>query len=304
MNLRTSIWSNARSALGVILEWPLRRSGYEVRKLHPLRDFRDRTDDPIEALHLNGSDPFLIDVPLSELRGLESLGFPLVPGAGHPLIDTVVQILRDESLEYGDSPLYRFYDRWRPRNAAETLGLDPEGASPVLTGLPPYAGFAPWYSQHPLRFVKVRLRTLREDNQAYGKDLGAEHGTVLNGPLSVEKGRLELDRLREITKSIRHRGYLLPDSAQDHIPGHLMIRDSTWRVMIRNGNHRASVLAALGWSKVPILIASSVGGHPRRAEAGSWPNVRRGVFTEEEAQSVFDRIFDGRQPHGCPSVMP
>lgn len=303
MNLRSSIWRNTRSALGVILEWPLRRLGYEIRKLHRLRDFRDRTEDPIEALHLSGSDPFLIDLPMSELRGLESLALPLVRGAGHPLIDTVLPILRDESLVYRDSPLYRFYDRWRPQNAAETLGLDPEGASPVLRGLPPYAGFLPWYPQHPHRFIGVRVTTLRQENQAYGKDLSPEHGTVLNGPLSVEKGRLELDRLREITKSIRHRGYLHPTSAQGHIMGHLMICDSTWKVLVRNGNHRTSVLAALGWSKVPIVITSSLGS-PRRAEAGSWPNVRRGIFTEGEAKAVFDRVFDGRQPNGCPAVMP
>lgn len=144
------------------------------------------------------------------------------------------------------------------------------------------------------------MASLREDNQAYGRDLGPEHGTVLNGPLSEEKARLELDRLRAITKSIRHRGYR-PESA-GHIPGHLMIRDSTWKVMIRNGNHRLAVLAALGRPNVSIVITSSVGNHPRRAEARSWPNVRRGVFTEEEAQFVFDRIFDGRQPIGCPSV--
>ncbi len=67
------------------------------------------------------------------------------------------------------------------------------------------------------------------------------------------------------------------------------------------------MLAALGWRKIPVTIrpVSYVpGGVVNCNKVFEWPGVRAGVFSEEQALNVFDRVFEGRQPPALERVWP
>lgn len=284
-----------------LLEWLLRRLGYKlVPASRSYRNLRELSDDPLGALYASGSAPFLIDVPLDRIRALEGLALPCIPGSHNPLVETAAGYLEGRHDEYAGSPLETFYEAWKPENAAEALGLGETHVSPRLATAPPYLAVLPWYPFGLDKLERIRVPILYEENRIHGSELGPEHGTVLAGPLSDEKGDLEYRRLTRLVRSIEERGYVEGEAAADHVGGLLLVRDSEWRVLLRDGNHRVAALAALGAATAPIVITEN--GHcPRRAEASSWPNVRSGLFTEDQALEIFDRMFEGRPPPGCPT---
>lgn len=282
------------------LKWLLRRMGYRlVPSERGFGDLRDLSDDPIRALYVSGSQPFLVNVSLDRLRALEGVALPCLPERGNPLVETALCIREGRCKGYPGSPLEYFYDRWTPANAAEALELDRMDTSPRLRQLPPHLAVLPWFPLSPEELADLRNPIILRENRSWGADLGIEHGTVLAGPLSGEKGALEFRRIEALVRSVEERGYVVPTSADEHIGGVLLIRGDEWRVLLRNGNHRVAVLAALGASTAPILFTATETS-PRRCESGSWPRVKTGLFTEEQALAIFDRMFEGRPPAGCP----
>ena len=50
--------------------------------------------------------------------------------------------------------------------------------------------------------------------------------------------------------------------------------------------------AALGLKKLPVIITKIV----RLEDLKYWPNVERGLFTEDQASKVFYSIFNAKPP--------
>jgi hypothetical protein len=286
--------SRLKSLVASAMDRGLQRFGFQIRPVAaPLRDLRSVASDPIEALYRSDGRPFLIDVDVERLRGQGALGMKYAAGIGHPFIETLAAYATGRLTGYAGSPAEAFYRQWRPRNAAEALKVDLASASAVLRSMPAYATLSPWFIDDPATFLRTREHWLRIEHEPYGYEIEpGQHGTLVNGPWSQIKGDVEFTRLVTVYESIRTRGYRPDGTAGGHVYGHLMIRGSDWRFKVRNGNHRLAALIALGWRRVPVLVVSGT-GTPRRDEVHAWPNVRRGVFSADDAAAVFDRIFDG-----------
>jgi len=267
-------------------------------------DLRDVIDDPREAFEHSGGQPVLIQVPLEQVRNLGPLAFSVTRASGEPFVATVQAYLRGEQKTYRGSWLEWFYKRWTPANAADLLGL-PEGST--LAASPIHAFVYPWRSDDPIRRQARKLKSMRQENRQKGADISGEEGYVWAGPMSRRKGEFEFARLSLLTDIIKRYGFETDDPNADpdrndiraHIKGKLMIRGTEWRILGTHGNHRRSVLAALGWSHAPMAINNKP---IRREHSASWPNVRKGLFTVAQALEIFDRIFEGRQPASCPSI--
>ncbi|MNL59036.1 hypothetical protein D3C87_1827260 [compost metagenome] len=106
----------------------------------------------------------------------------------------------------------------------------------------------------------------------------------------------EFRRLTGIYDAIAREGYRRSDAPDGDIKGVVLVGGDGFRVLVTAGHHRASALTALGKDTAPIRIDNPV---VRRSEAGAWPNVRSGLFSEAQALAVFDRLFAGAQPAGC-----
>jgi hypothetical protein len=269
------------------------RLGLQVRRLEDtVVDLRGRTSDPIEASYLSGSGSPLIDVPLADCRILWSNAFPCTPEAGNPFVDTLIAYEQGRCTGYEDSPLRRFYAAWTPRSAAEVMGRHDH---PVFSARGPYAFLLPWWDQTPESAEAALLTSIWWDTRRAAPPAAA--GWKCWGPISREAGALEFERLVRVCASIRATGYLRSARPDDDVAATVLHAAGQSRYLISPGHHRAAAMAALGARTIPVRLAGIV----RREEAPLWPAVRAGWLGLEEAQAIFDRILDGRQPQGCPA---
>jgi hypothetical protein len=253
-------------------------------------DLRGLGLDAEAALARAGKARFVIDLPLADCRGNKTMGFPCVPGAGHPFVETARLLLVSPDLPYEQTPLHAFYQRHRPRTAAEHLGL--ACTHPDLARHPSTTAY-PW-APPPTPNEEARRRArIRAENRRHGLDFGPDDGFAHFGPITARRGRFELSRLRRLVADVRARGFRIGADRDGVCSAHLLIDGAERRALIENGQHRIAVLGALGRRSAPIWVLP----HPvRRSQVATWPGVRAGVFTRDQALAVFDRLMAGRQP--------
>lgn len=239
----------------------------------------------------------MINVSLARCRGLNHLAFPCARDSGHPFIATIEAQLTGNLTSHSASPLEQFYRLWTPHNAAEALGLlDESPATPMLQS-PPYGATLPWFNIGPHEASKYIAEAILKENASFGMNFGIEEGCSTVGPMSARKIELEHRRLVGVTKSIQKQGFRC--DSREYIRGYLLINDKSYAVSLRQGQHRAAALAALGYSSAPVMIRTSPFVRTfsvHRTDVESWPNVKNGLFSVKQALELFDRIFDGRQP--------
>jgi hypothetical protein len=287
-------WGRLARRLRRILRPAAGRLGYvrpdEVLHDLPPADFRGLGLHPAEALARAGGLRFVLDLPLAWCRGHRAAAFACAPGAMHPYLETARALLADGGMAWAGSPLHRFHRHFRPRDAAELLGI--EATHPALKA-PPEAAFFPWETPPTPEALARRRADLEAENRSHGLALDAGHGFHHFGPVSDEKGRLELTRLTRVLAAIRDEGFRLLPGPSGLCTARILCRGEDWRALVVNGQHRVAALAALGHDAAPML---PLPGPVRREEAETWPGVRAGVFTPAQALAVFDRVFAARQP--------
>ena len=284
---------NGRATISSLLG----RVGVElVRAGKAVIDLRGVTDDPVEAAYRAGLRPFLIDVPLASCRVLPGSGFACAATAGNPFVDTLIAYGADRQLDYEHSPLAGFYAAWQPRTLVAALGLEGPAVSPALAAAPPLGLVMPWQAWTPAEAEKRWASFIELDNREHGTKLGIGAGWKAWGPIEPAVALQEFRRLTGIYDAIAREGYRRSDAPDGDIKGVVLVGGDGFRVLVTAGHHRASALTALGKDTAPIRIDNPV---VRRSEAGAWPNVRSGLFSEAQALAVFDRLFAGGQPAGC-----
>ena len=269
----------------------LDRWGWRLARAAPL-DLRGETDDPIAAAYLADKRSVLIDVAMERCRrGWGTISFALGAKSLDPIVRTARDHIRDNRTTYEGSPLARYYEHFQPRSAAEVLGLP---AILPFTEMPPLAAQLPWSVTVSL---DARHALIRKENRGHGAKLDAEHGWFGFGPVSTQKGRLEMTRLGRVCDSIREHGYRRRDTMDGDIRASILIGNRDWVCWIGSGHHRIAALSALGYTQVPIRLLSG-GYRPliRRTDVDAWPQVRSGLYSRDQALAVFDRIFEGRPP--------
>jgi hypothetical protein len=196
-------------------------------------------------------------------------------------------------LQYYDGglpALRRFYEQHQPRNVFESHLLPtPRGTMP-----PPIESGVPWF---------------REPETAGSKGeggLGPEHGVQAYGPVSEQKLMLEAARLDAVLASVRRHGFR-PDLG-GHPKGYFMLRRSgAWVFVIRVGLHRVAAMAHLGHGSIEAVFYPAMPRFVDEADVATWPMVRDGAMSAEEAVSIFARYFlgdEGRDEVGDPLVDP
>jgi hypothetical protein len=276
----------------------MRLSRHLRRRLPDSRDLRGVTRRPLQAAYLSPEQPFVIDLPARWCRGLHALAFPLVPGQGHPFVDTVQDILSSVT-RYDDSALCAYYARTRPATAADVLGLQADDLHPDLR-LPPLAATLPWEFRTPAEALVFWQRICADDYRQHGFALTASDGWKAWGPVSAAAGAAEFTRLTRLCAAIRLQGYRRHPAGDGDIRGIILQRGQATRILLTAGQHRAAVLAGLGMSQLPLRLTAAI---VRRDDVLHWPNLRRGIFAPNQALQVFDRIFAGLPP-ACAASLP
>ncbi len=246
------------------------------------KDMRGITNNPIEASYRAGLREFIIEIPLSACRR-GSLAFPLIQGAGDPFIETLLAYMRGTCKSYDDSPLQIFFEHWKPANAAEALCLNPEEVCDELCNLPPIVLF-PWWNQTPKEIMHAQKIYCASECRQFGIpecDINSDSFR-----------RLHYKRLIDIYNKIKIHGFKGINQNGHDITGEMLIHGENIRFVLRGGQHRTSVLAAIGYHNIPLRVRLIV----RREDYRFWPYVRDGLFTTDQALFVFDRVFSGKQP--------
>ena len=263
-----------------------------------VNDLREVTDDPLEALYLSHRGSPVVNIPLSHCRGFEFVGMPFAPET-HPFVATLIRFAQSGESDYRTSPLCGYHRSFQPANAAEALGLPDAAASPGLAAAKPFAAVLPWWSNFgAFRFELREKAVLIEAESDYSRAglQPQDAPTFYNlGPFSKELGDFEIIRLTRTFRAIQEHGFVRDDSPDGDIIGSVVVDDGgDFRVVLHGGQHRAAVAAALGMQSVPVRLFPVMSAPLiHRAEADRWPHVRSGLFSLDQALTVFDRIFAG-----------
>jgi hypothetical protein len=227
----------------------------------------DRLEDISEWMYWGSkSESLRFFLPAGILRMHGAFAYS---GGVHPFL---------EAMRAGPEALSAFYGAHQPGDIAAAHWLD-EPAPGVGPSELPWIG--------------------REPEYAYSgeKGLDRKHGISMYGPCTAEKVALEVSRLAGLRKVIANRGYN-PDRHGD-IQGVFLRSGSDYRFFVRGGKHRAAVLAALGYSHIPVAFTRDWPRVIDIADIASWSLVRQGRLSAGMANSVFKSyfLFDGTQQY-------
>ncbi len=255
------------------------------------KDLRGKIKDPRLAKYAARKAFFLIDADLNKC--ISFFRFLCEKNGNNPFIQTVKEYLQNGDTRYGGSKLEHYYDK-SPVNVAEMYNLEGKIHEDLIQ-FPASCVVFPWENCGMRDRQKFREKHVKKETKRRGNKLSFEDGYGFVGPTSKERGELEVSTLVELTKSIQENDYQRGNGHTEDIIASVLIRGTDYKYFLKDGNHRISVLAALGYETVPLrILPTSVPAFIYRDEVQFWPNVRSGLYTESQALKIFDIIFEGR----------
>lgn len=289
--LKRTVASRAKG----LLRGMLAAAGYGVSPMSQVQliDLRDSGNDPGQILYRAHLQPTLITAPVSHGRGLPM--FSLDRNGHHPFVRAVsAAISRPESERRGiiSDTLERYYRLVQPASAAQLLGVAQSDA-PRFADQPSWAALMPWDSVSLDEWCTNHQLSVARENFDHGQSLTVADGWSWVGPVSRQKLEVEVLRLKKVLDSVLAGGYERNDGHDgDILAAALVNEQQQWRWQALTGQHRAVVLAGLGYETIPIRIVKIV----FRAQSRFWPNVANSLFSEASALALFDRCFSGEEP--------
>jgi hypothetical protein len=112
-----------------------------------------------------------------------------------------------------------------------------------------------------------------------------------HGAISRKRIEMEFRWLENAFNSIKVHGFC-PERFKSIILTRKLVRtDGDSIYLVLDGNHRVSALIALGIIEVPVRFLRIATVHESDVE--SWPFVRNGTYSKDDALAVFRVYFDG-----------
>lgn len=251
--------------------------GYRLEKKEALRLV---DNDPRELPYLKNLPFSVMNLPTDKGVGLRF--YPLTGVTCHPFVLALKKASKvEEPQEHIFNTLKTYADLVTFYSANEYLGLGEEKIFPPDSH--PFEFTYPWSALLPEHRKNYFLTVRREENLRHGFDSGEFLET---SSVSDEKIRVESKRLIELLWSIEKNGY--SPRYHDALNCFVLMKDGEWKWYVESGQHRASVLAALGYQKIPAHVRQIV----RREDARFWPAVQSGLFSERIALALFDKMFN------------
>ena len=244
-------------------------------------------DSPLE-LPFDSKKKFFIELDIQKCI-TNLLGFPLLDS---PFVTTLRAYAQGECHTYKGSPLEKFYSSCKPKTMMDVLSLN----NSTMQRIPAIATVMPWWNLTPkMRLQQIATNPhgdllLGRETVRFGLKKEGNYGWQYFGPVSQEVGEIEFKRLTAVYDSIDTHGYRWKKSIPIH--GEFLISNDDWLWVGLGGKHRMSALVALGWEFLPATARGKYGLHfVKRSEVNYWPNVVSGLFSENEALTVFDTMM-------------
>ena len=275
-----------------IMHTNLNKFGFDLNKLTE-NYLNEKWSSPIELIYKTYKEYILIKVPMHDVRYFVFHGHQAGYESNSPFILTIKEYISGHAKNYQDSSLYVFYNNYQPSTMIEYLHLD-KVENNTLNELPASGAFFPWQDRNPVKRVAERVKEIEKDNKEHKSKLDTDDGDSFYGPVSLEKGQLEYNRLIKTYNSIVTHGFKVDLKGTNNIGAVILENDHQYRYLINPGQHRVAALSALNYQDITLQVNKNL--IVRRSEVSYWPGVVNGYFTEIEALKIFDRIFAGKVP--------
>lgn len=264
-------------------------------------DFRGIVDDPKEALARSNGRPVMIDVPVELCRCFGPIAFKMTKDTNHPYSLTAKGFLKGNVTEYDGSPLKSYYYLVQPKNVAELLDISFDNNNVYLKTLDPLGYRFPWQGSPNLIEKCIKLDRYIDEAKGLGYYFNIDDGIHLYGPVSERRGRFELDRIFSLVKSLSKNGFC--NSHDDFVTGDVLYNDDNdYVVVIKNGQHRSAVLAAMNYRCISVVI--SLKNIIYKNQVNEWKGVKEKSFSNEQSLKLFNRIYQGNQPSFMMNIWP
>ena len=251
--------------------------------------------EPFEALYdkpfseWDTSNQLVFECALTRIMTRRAFGYG--PDSWHPFIETLHEYRAGDASQYSGSVLECYYNEWQPADAQQALFGSTSGVTSKLTKVAPYAAVTPWEQKSPEKRGNYADMHMRRENEEQGyPDFGIDKGYNHFGPVSDTKGCIEYQRLVNVFESIKASGYKRSAGWDGDVGGILLRRGNSYGFLLSHGYHRLAAVAVLGYHAIPVRIRHPVPVDIR--DSAYWPQVRRAVWTREQAETYFHHLFD------------
>lgn len=275
----------------MFIKYFLQKAGYVINRadtLPAIVDVRGEHNDARACFYYRRS--VLVAANIREGIGLHH--FSLAKEGCNPFVRACLAAGEGANRQAAATVLQKYYDSVQPKSAAAWLGfLDSD--VPAFANIPASAVVQPWTWQTPSDAYNARKAGVPRENKQMGTKLPFSDGWHGCGPVSLSKISVESERLCRIIESVRENGLLRHDGLGGDIEvDFLYNKEGVSRWWIVSGHHRAAVLSAMGFKTVPVRVRAVID----RAHVSIWPNVVSGLYPQDVALNLFDRLIEGVLP--------
>lgn len=194
----------------------------------------------------------------------------------------------EAAFEEAAATVHRRYQVEADLSAAELLGFK---AGHELARYPAWALVLPWEPQSVEQRYEQYPQAIYRNRSAHGVMFPDPTLTsaVMRVAYSYEAAMSQVMQFERLLKLLSVGGTLSVES----LPTITVLRGGPqWRWMMSDeGNHRAYIMNYLGRKFFRCRVRSVV----QRNQVSNWPNVQSGLFTANEAISIFDSCFSGSE---------
>lgn len=252
----------------------------------------DKDINPLSAHYYAGHKKILININLSDCR--TNRWFNMSENSLDPAIFAIRDSLK-KNLNINDlyekilNLLNENLSLGLPKNAAEHLDIEPD-LNKKICDYPWWAAVNPWDNRTLDDQLKIYPIEVKKNRAKNGMQI------ISDDPNEIVRDDIEnslpshANQYTKLTQLIKKNGFRYGDK-YGYVNAELFVANNNfcWKIG-DEGNHRATVAAALGMTKIPALMTKII----RLDELDYWPNVINGTFKKDQAIKIFYNIFDAK----------
>lgn len=191
-----------------------------------------------------------------------------------PLVNTSLEYLKNNKLNFKESYLYKYYEKFQPKTYGELYELSSKNK---LHKIKSTSYFHPWIHDKPTNIFRAGLF----------------------GPKDITNVMHRSIRILNLIKNIKKYGYL--PTKGDIVEGYILLnKEGDYRFLITAGHHRVAVLTAMYMNGNKIYESIPVKYDDKRVnirvvkeeKVDEWPGVKSNWLKREDAIEMFNKYFN------------
>lgn len=189
----------------------------------------------------------LLKIRLINLNQIVTIfGQGFVSGCNHPLVETIKEYNNNPQIKYSETKLYNFHKNFTPSSTNEALGVKSKIILPLF--------------KYPWGYFRLNARKKNQITSSFC------------GPSSDRLISKEFNKIISLYNNIKDYGYKTI-AKKSIIGGTFLVKNNgKKKFVVLQGNHRISVLSALGRKKVLVYTMK---GYHQYIEESSMENLSK-----------------------------